>query len=97
MNNGDDSKTGISQFALYTQPIHLLPSLVYKKSYIIYFEFEVVHITPLSSGYSHFHILNSSSEIPYDLAFNPDSGSFFIFLLYCRYSSWSIETTYASL
>ena len=39
MNNGDDSKTGISQFALYTQPIHLLPSLVYKKSYLIYFEF----------------------------------------------------------
>lgn len=77
MNNGDDSKTGISQFALYTQPIHLLPSLVYKKSYLIYFEFEVVHITPLSSGYSHFHILYSSSTIPFSLSFNSDSGIFF--------------------
>ena len=77
MNNGDDSKTGISQFALYTQPIHLFPSLVYKKSYLIYFEFEVVHITPLSSGYSHFHILCSSSTIPFSLSFNSDSGIFF--------------------
>lgn len=73
-NNGDKEKTALSLFSLNAQYTWLVPSLLYKRENIVFFEFEIVHITPISSGYSHFQIVNTTNPLPKGLSFNVNTG-----------------------
>lgn len=70
-NCGNTKFSSVSEIYLSSSRVISYASLTYPSLIVNYFQFERVHIAPLSTGYSHFSLLSS---IPSSLSFHPQSG-----------------------
>ena len=76
VNNRQNKRmTRLNQFSLVSDFVNLKTSLEYDSSYSFYYQFDRLFITPLSSGYSHFSLINT--VLPPGIQFDQGSGTFY--------------------
>lgn len=76
VNNRQSKRmTRLNQFSLVSDFVKLKTSLEYEASYSFFYQFDRFHIAPLSSGYSHFSLINTI--LPHGVQFDSISGTFY--------------------
>lgn len=73
MENGGADITTIGLFSFISTRTPLYSTLAYRSSYRFFFQFQTIHIVPLSSGFSHFSLHNTS--LPPPLALDATTGT----------------------
>ena len=74
-NQHNGYMTRLNQFSLVSDFVKVKYSLEYEKSYSFYRQFDRLFITPLSSGYSHFSLINT--VLPPSVQFDTLSGTIY--------------------
>ena len=73
MSNWNAPTTTLGLLSLESTKTTLYSTLQYRPSYRFYYQFDTIHIAPLSSGFSHFSLL--SGALPAPLSLDPVTGT----------------------